>query len=197
MNKGTKEKRYTVITLVIAVLLGGMIGVYAEKEGFLRWAGKDDTVTAVVISSGVEVLDAGVCERICYSSYEEIPEGYREAIWNQDIIPEDLCFEYAEIYSNSSMIVMESFYSGDDMENVLSISQKVFKDEITSDLIFDSYEHIYTKTIHKTEIVFLRAMNDDEEYKHIACFNLKNMQYIIRSNMEPEEIENLIANFLM
>lgn len=197
MNKGTKEKRFTVIALALALFLGGMIGVYAEKEGFLRWIRMDDTGTAVVVSSGVEVLDAGVFECICYSSYEEIPAGYRDVIWDQDTIPEDLSFECAEIYSNSTIIFIESFYSGNDMKNVLNISQKIFKDEIMSDVMFDSYDHTYTRTVNNTEIDFLRAMNEEEQYKYIACFNLNNVQYIIRSDMKPEEIEKLITAFLM
>ena len=181
--------------LVPAVFLGVVIGAYAQKEGFFRWVKKSDTGAAVVISSNVEVLSADVSGRTRYTSYDEIPEEYRNVVLDNEVLPEDLCFECAEIYSNDTFTNIESFYSDAGSKNVLNVSQKIFKNEIRSDLIFDSYEYIYTRTLQKTEIDFLQAMNDDD-YKYIAYFHINGTQYIIRSDMEPEEIENLITNLL-
>ena len=183
------------VALVMAVFLGVVLGAYAQKEGFFLWAKKSDTGSAVVISANVEVLSADVSGRTRYTSYDEIPEEYRNAVWDDEVLPEGLCFECAEIYSNDAFTNIESFYSDAGSKNVLYVSQKIFKNEIRSDLIFDSYEYIYTRTLQKTEIDFLQAMNDDD-YKYIAYFHINDTQYIIRSEMESEEIESLIKNLL-
>lgn len=202
MNKRVREKRNIVrrviiaAALLLAVVLGGAIGAYAEKEGFFTWVKEVDTGTAIVVTPELTVLEAGMPECLRYTSYDEIPKEYKDVVWNQDVLPEGVSLEYVEMYSNGRIINIESIYSDADSHIVLNISQKVFEEEVRlSDLIFDAYEHIYTRTLKKTEIDFLQAV-DEDTYKYVAYFKLDNIQYIIRSDLDLKEIEELITLFL-
>lgn len=183
-------KMVTAAALVVAVFLGGTVGVYAEKEGFFHWTKKDDEGTTAVISAELSDVGTGMAS---YDSFETMPEKYQEVVWKPSAMPEELVIEKIEILSYRVMTDIESSYIDKETNKFVRISQKIFNGELaTYDSAFDSFEHVLTESYDFVNVQYLKTDNDGVT-EYVVDFCVGNEQYTIKSNLDMEEVRMLVS----
>lgn len=176
--------------LVVAVFLGGTVGVYAEKEGFFHWTKKDEKKSAAVISSELSGADTKIAK---YDSFEALPEEYQEVIWKPSALPENMKVSTIEVLIYRVMTDIESTYIDTQTDEFVRVSQEIFMGDVTMhDTQYDSFEYVLSENYDSVEVRYLRVENESET-ECMAIFCLGNQQYAIKSNLKLDVVRSILS----
>lgn len=180
-------------TLVLALLVGGTVGAYAEKNGFFHWVKRDKEGMSVMTSP--EGMDDSYEGSKHYFSLSEVPEEYREYIWEPAQVPQGMEFVHYDIVKYKDWDMVLNLYRNEKQELRLEFISRVFAQGIEyHSQNYDSYEFLYTKEYNGTMLDFFRKNNDDG-VEYAVCFLHNNVQYIVQGNLTLSEIELLADEY--
>lgn len=180
-----------IIALVVAMFLGGTAVTFAQKEGFFHWMQKD-TYNDISIVAPQSVNTEYLVNS--YMSFDEVPINYVRFVWaptTTDIL-QDFSLCNINICDSSVYIQAECLFKKD--ESFIKFSRKEYDGDITGkSLTFDMFELLDSEEINGTKVDFYRKVNDDYT-EYVACFYIKTSIYTVNSNIEIENIKNIIEN---
>lgn len=187
-------KLATAAALVLAIFVGGTAGVYAEKEGFFHWVEKDDGRLAI-INPGEQ--DADTTTIVSYDTFEQLPDRYKEIIWIPNALSEAFILNKINVISYRTMTSVESTYISQDSDLSVWIYQKYFAENVAiHDSQLDSYEHVVTKVYSAIDVQYFEG-DDEGVPEFMAVFHIDNQEYIVRSNMSLDALEQLICESIV
>lgn len=195
MGKFTALHKVAVAVILIAVMfLGGTIGAYAEKRGFFHKLSETNKRIDVITSPNEIDSEKDIHNSVEYFSLEEVPEKYLDYIWMPDEIPEDLLFSRFEITDAHYLDQVVSLYESDG-KNRLSIICMIFDPEKGFySSMYDSYEYYYEEDYRDRTIEYGDCETEDGVQK-VAHWSEGNFQFVIKADMEQNELENIIKAY--
>ena len=187
-------KLATAAALVLAIFVGGTAGVYAEKEGFFHWVEKDDGRLAI-INPGEQ--DADTTLIASYDTFEQLPDRYKEIVWVPTALLETFDLNEISVISYRMVTNIKSMYTNPDSEEFVRIIQKFFAEDVAlHDTQLDSYQHVITKMYSAVKVQYFEG-EDEGVQEFMAVFSVANQEYIVRSNMSFEALEQLISESIV
>ena len=180
-------------TLVLALLVGGTVGAYAEKNGFFHWVKRDKEGMSVMTSP--EGMDDSYEGSKHYFSLSEVPEEYREYIWEPAQVPQGMEFVHYDIVKYKDWDRVLCYYYDDEQNKRLEIICRIFASGIEyHSQKYDTYDFLYSKEYNGTTLEFF-IKNSDSVTEYAVCFLNNNVQYIVQGEVDMEKIEQLADEY--
>lgn len=179
--------------LVLALLVGGTVGAYAQKNGFFQWVKRDKEGMSVMTSP--DGLENNVEGNKYFYSLSEVPEEYREYIWEPDQVPQGMKFVHYGIMRYKDWDRVLGLYKNNEQELRVEYISRIFAKGIEyHSQQYDSYDFLYTKEYNGVTFELFQKNNDDKT-EYAASFLYNNVQYIVQGNLALSDIELLASDF--
>lgn len=180
-------------TLVLALLVGGTVGAYAEKNGFFHWVKRDKEGMSVMTSP--DGMSDNTESSKHYTLLDEVPEEYREYIWEPEQVPQGMKFVHYDIVKTKDWDRVMCYYYDDEQNARLEFISRIFVQGIEyHSQQFDSYDFMYSKEYNGTILEYFKQDGEgDAEYA--VSFLYDNIQYVVRGCLSLEEIEKLASEY--
>lgn len=179
--------------LVLALFVGGTVGAYAQKNGFFQWVKRDKDGMSVMTSP--DGMDNNVEGNNYYYSLSEVPEEYRQYIWEPEQIPQGMEFVYYGTMKYKDWDRVLCYYYDDEQNARLEFISRIFAQGIEyHSQQFDSYDFLYSKEYKATTLEFYEKDSEDEK-EYAVSFLHDNVQYIVQGEMAIEKIEELADEY--
>ncbi len=179
--------------LVLALLVGGTVGAYAQKNGFFQWVKRDKDGMSVMTSP--EGMNDSTESSKRYTSLDEVPEEYRKYIWEPEQVPQGMEFVHYDIDKTKDWDRVLCYYYDDKQNARLEFVSRVFVEGIEYySQHFDSYDFMYSKEYSGIVLEYFKQDGEgDTEYA--VSFLYDKIQYIVRGCLPLEEIEKLASEY--
>ena len=183
-KKGTIRVAVAVMA-VVAIGLGGTIGVYAEKEGFFHWRKNDEEKLNAVVSVVEHTTNA--VEYLSYDKLEDVSIKYLSYLWVPNELPEEFRLQGIYINNNSMRVKTEMTYLLNEAKFLVFIRNEYLNVITYTDRIFDGFQELETKTYSNGFVVkFLKKENDDYT-EYMAQFDSSGSLYCVNSNLPYDD----------
>lgn len=177
--------------LVVALLVGGTVGAYAEKKGFFQWVKKDKDRIAIITSP--EMMEDSFGNSKKYITLNDVPEKYHKYIWKPENVPDGLKFDHYEVIKLERLDEISILYKNNDMR--MKVSSKVFASDVEYHTQkYDEYEYLYSQKYNNIDFEFFKKVSEDET-EYVISFWLENVQRIIQGNLSLNEMEILAKQY--
>ena len=175
--------------LLVAIVFGGTLVVFAQKEGYFHLLNEDEKEVLAISDPTHKDLDN--TDRLYFESLDDVPIKYLKYVW----MPNDLAVEYElrtiYIYNDSSTITVESLFKADDTR-FIKFRRKEFGDISTlTSQSYDSFEHMDTQTVCDVEVTYFEKANDDYT-EYMISFCIENAIYFVHSNEDIKVITFIV-----
>ena len=175
-----------IVALVVAMILGGTAVVYAQREGIFNVI-VDNQDKVVVLTAPSTSND----QRF-YENMESVPIKYVSCLWTPTDIPEDLALDVIRITEEAIAIEAKCEFKSKDTKQFITVTKNNFKEAIVlTDQLYDGFSFYRKETYDSIEVEYLMKENDDYT-EYIALFENKNSTYVFSSNLEFDDIKNII-----
>lgn len=180
-------------TLVLALLVGGTVGAYAEKNGFFHWVKRDEEGMSIMTSP--EGMDDNVEGNKYYYSLSEVPEEYREYIWEPEQVISGFDFIHYELLCSKNWNRIMAYYENVESDLRLGIACRIFNPGVEYySQKYDTYDFLFVKEYEDDVLEFYVKENDDGT-EYVVTFLYDNAQYIILGGIGLEEIEEIAKEY--
>ena len=183
-------KFVTAAALVVAMFLGGTIGIYADRDGLFRKVntGKDkDTVVSSSTNTGLEGYKS-------FEKIEDVPVKYLSCLWTPSNIPESLSLYQVEL--TEGVLTIKTNCKFGDKNKFINTTKLSFKEGVVaSDKIYDGFVFHCKIQYNSVEVEYLKKENKDY-VEYVALFKNENCVYELSSNCDFLMIENVIKESL-
>ena len=180
-------------TLVLALLVGGTVGAYAEKNGFFHWVKKEEDRMSIITSP--DGMSDSTESSKHYASLDEVPEEYRGYIWVPDHLQQGMEFVHYDIMKYKDWDRVLSYYYDKEQKIRLEFISRIFVPGIEYHTQkYDLYNFLYSKDYNGTTLEFFEKKSDDET-EYAVCFLHNNVQYIVQGELAMEIIEALADEY--
>lgn len=178
------------VMLLVAIVFGGTLVVFAQKEGYFHWLNDDENIVAAITTSN---QDTDSTEQLYYKSVDDVPIKYLKYVWIPNYLPADYELKDIRIYNDSKSVTAECLLRADEIK-FIKFMRKDFGDipTVTSQT-YDSFEHIDTQTVCNVEATYLKKVNDDYT-EYMVSFSIENAIYFVHSNEEMKDIIPIVNN---
>lgn len=179
-----------ILSLVVAMILGGTAVVFAHREGIVQWIKNDESGS---ISYTSPAVSANYYIENRYTTFEEIPVNYLHLFWIPIGIPEEFELDGISLYDCTNFLFTECQFK--DNELFFKISRKEHNNHVVlgNNSVLDGFEILNPEIIEGVEVMIYKKVNSDyTEYS--ACFCIDNVIYTINSNVEIEDIREIISS---
>lgn len=189
------SKFVTAAALVLAMFVGGTIGIYADRDGLFRKLNSGEDRNAII--SSVENIGAGSDEHIVYEKIEDVPLKYLRCLWTPAELPDSMKVYEVELNENKFAIKVKCKFL-DKKEELFVYTTKVnFKENLVAvDQLFDGFDFLCKEQYDSIEVEYLVKENDDYT-EYIALFEYRNSVYSLNSNFEINIIKNMIKESVL
>ena len=179
--------------LVRALLVGGTVGAYAQKNGFFQWVKRDKDGMAVMTSPDGMSDSTESSKR--YTTLDEVPEEYRKYIWEPEQVPQGMKFVHYDIVKTKDWDRVMCYYYDNEQNARLEFISRIFVQGIEyHSQKFDSYDFMYSKEYNGTILEYFKQEGEgDTEYA--VSFLHDKIQYVVRGCLSLEEIEELANEY--
>ena len=179
--------------LVLALLVGGTVGAYAQKNGFFQWVKRDKDGMAVMTSPDGMSDSTESSKR--YTTLDEVPEEYRKYIWEPEQVPQGMKFVHYDIVKTKDWDRVMCYYYDNEQNARLEFISRIFVQGIEyHSQKFDSYDFMYSKEYNGTILEYFKQEGEgDTEYA--VSFLHDKIQYVVRGCLSLEEIEELANEY--
>ena len=189
------SKFVTAAALVVAMFLGGTIGIYADRDGLFR---KVDTGTDKnTIVSSVDAIGAGSEGHKVYKKIEDVPIKYLSCVWTPSGIPDNLGVYLVELSENEVAIKTKCKFSTEGEERFINTTKKTFKNKVVAtDQLYDGFDFYRKEEYDSIEVEYLIKQNEDYT-EYVVFFENGSSIYTLSSNYDFETIVNIIKNSIL
>lgn len=189
------SKFVTAAALVLAMFLGGTIGIYADRDGLFR---KVDTgADKNTIVSSIENVDVGLIKNKIYNGIEDVPIKYLTCLWTPSELPDNLGVHQVELTENEYAIKVKCKFLDEKEKQFIYTTKTNFKENVVaSDQLYDGFDFLCKEKYGFTEVEYLVKENDDYT-EYIALFECGNSIYSLSSNFDLETIVIIIKNNIL
>ncbi len=179
--------------LVLALFVGGTVGAYAQKNGFFQWVKRDKDGMSVMTSP--DGLNGDYQGSGQYLSLSEVPEEYRQYIWEPEHVPQGMKFVHYDIVKTKDWDRVMCYYYDNEQNAGLEFISRIFVQGIEyHSQKFDSYDFMYSKEYNGTILEYFKQEGEgDAEYA--VSFLYDKIQYVVRGCLPLEEIEKLASEY--
>ena len=179
-----------ILSLVVAMILGGTAVVFAHREGIVQWIKNDESGS---ISYTSPTISPNYYIENNYATFEEIPANYLHLFWIPIGIPEEFELDGISLYDCSNFIFTECQFKYNEL--FFKISRKEYNNAVVfgKNLSHDGFEKLDSENLGEIGADIYRKVNDDYT-EHIVCIYVDHVVYTINSNVEIEIIKELIVN---
>ena len=84
------------VMLLVAIVFGGTLVVFAQKEGYFHWLNDDENIVAAITTSN---QDTDSTEQLYYKSVDDVPIKYLKYVWIPNYLPADYELKDIRIYN--------------------------------------------------------------------------------------------------
>ena len=188
------RKLAMVASLVMALVIGGTVGAYAQKEGFFHDVNTNKDKDAVITSpTNFEIVPN---KYTTYEDVNDIPISYVRFVFMPIRLPDDMSFQVAEIAENDYSIRTKSKFVNDD-KNYVYAYKKSFKEiVVANDQLFDGFEFLCKKSYENIDVQYFVKKNEDYT-EYVAFFEHENCTYTLNANLDFETIESIIEQNIL
>lgn len=189
------SKFVTAAALVLAMFIGGTIGIYADRDGLFRKLDSGEDRNAII--SSVESIGAGSDGHNVYEKIEDVPIKYLSCLWTPSGVPSNLGVYLVEMTENEVAIKIKCKFSDKDENKFINTTKKTFKDKVVAtDQLYDGFEFCRKEQYDSIEVDYLIKENDDYT-EYVAIFESGNSVYSLSSNYDFDMIVNMIKESIL
>ena len=167
-----------VAMVLVAIVFGGTLVVFAQKEGFFHWSieEENDIVAITVPNREINSTEQLYCE-----SLDDVPIKYLKYVWIPKELPTDCELKDIRIYNDSKAVTVECLLTLDETK-FIKFRKKDFGDISTvTSQTYDGFEQVDTHTVCDVDVTYLKKINDDYT-EYMASFSIENVIYFVHSN---------------
>lgn len=184
--------------VVLTVLVSGTAGAYAERDtGFFHWLRKDDSSEEVIITPTSEESETNLFQPGVYYSFDDLPDGYKMQIWDNDKPYNNMSLEYIQVFTLDKFTQITSKYEDDTLNQRLQVAVMLYTNAdsvVIQKRKYDDYEHFDEKDLGDITFDFFEKVSDDETEYAISFIN-DGKRYSVQGNMEVEDLENIAYEY--
>lgn len=187
---GNAFARLSFVTmLLVAIVFGGTLVVFAQKEGYFHWLSEDKNDIGAITAPNYQGFDNA--DRVYYNSLDDVPIKYLKYVWVPNELPSDYALKTIYIYNDSKAVTVECLFKLNNTK-FIKFSKKDFGGipTVTSQ-VYDSFEHIDTQTIYDIEVTYCKKINDDY-IEYMVSFSMENAIYFVHSNENIEDMTSIV-----
>ena len=179
------------VMLLVAIVFGGTLVVFAQKEGYFHWLNEGEQERLAITDPTHQNLNDA--ERLYYDSIDDVSIKYLKYVWIPNDLPANYELQDIYIYNDSKSVTAECLLRADEIK-FIKFMRKDFGDipTVTSQT-YDSFEHIDTQTVCNVEVTYLKKVNDDYT-EYMVSFSIENAIYFVHSNEEMKDIIPIVNN---
>lgn len=178
-----------VAMLLVAIVFGGTLVVFAQKEGFFHLLNEDEKEVLAITTPDYKGYDA--TDKLNYVSLDDIPIKYLKYVWTPNDLPSDCKLQSIYIFNDAKSVTVECLFKLSETK-FINFSRKDFGNRIAvTSQTYDSFEHIDTQTICDVDVTYLKKINEDY-IEYMATFCIDNAIYYVNSNGNIEDMENIV-----
>ncbi len=198
-NKRYRTKHFTkfvtAAAVVVAMFLGGTIGIYADRDGVFKNLNSDGEKYAIV--SSVKSVGAGSEGHKIYDQIHDVPIKYLSCLWTPSGIPENLSIYQIELTENKLNIKVKCKFVNEESKQFIYTTQKSIKESVVAtDQLYDGFT-FYCKNLYSSIEVKYFVKENEDYTEYIALFDYGNSVYSLSSNLDFETVENIVKESIL
>ena len=178
------------VMLLVAIVFGGTLVVFAQKEGYFHWLNDDENIVAAITTSN---QDTDSTEQLYYKSVDDVPIKYLKYVWIPNYLPADYELKDIRIYNDSKAVIVECLFKSDETRYIKFRKKDFGSIPTITSQTFDSFEHVDTQIICGVDVTYLQKENDDYT-EYMVSFGIEDAIYLVHSNEEIQVIMTIINN---
>lgn len=180
-----------VAMLLVAIVFGGTLVVFAQKEGFFHWSIEEENdIVAITVPTHQNLDNA---DRFYFDSLDDVPIKYLKYVWVPNKLFADYELKTVYIYNDSTTITVESLFRLDETKFIKFIKKDFGGVPTITSQTYDSFDHVDTQTICDVEVTYLKKTNDDYN-EYMVSFCIENAIYFVHSNEGINDITSLVSS---
>lgn len=193
-NRGAVGIAAVILTAI--VILGGT-GVYAEQRGgFFHWLEKDENGVKFITSPEGKVSENDL-KNIVFEKADDVPDEYRTLIWVPQIISEEWQFQSVNIMQLSNMEQIKTHYTKTGGLHIAFEVTLYSNNVVMTKQEFDGYEYLNQLYIDGQKSCDVYEKESKDEMEYAFSFYQDKTKIIIESNLDLEELEKLVAEYII
>ncbi len=178
-------------SLVVTLVIGGTVGAYAQKEGFIGKVMGTDNKSLVVTSPSTNN------KQKMYNDIKDVPIKYLGCIWTPTGIPDTLEFSSIKITEEDNFIKTDCTFKNINTKQFVTSTKRNYKDSIVmTDQLYDGFSFCQKETYCSIEVEYWKKENDDYT-EYIALFVSGNSSYCLSCNYDFDSIESIIEENIL
>lgn len=183
-------KFVTAAALVVALCLGGTIGIYADRDGlFRKLNGGEDRNALVTSTAGIGSGSEGYK---AFERLEDVPVKYLSCLWTPSDVPNNLEIYQVELTEDEITIKIKCKFIDEKEKQFIYTTKMSFKENVVvTDQLYDGFDFCCKEQYDSVEVEYLVKENKDYT-EYIALFKYENSVYALSSNCEFDTIVNII-----
>ena len=135
------SKFVTAAALVLAMFLGGTIGIYADRDGLFRKLDSGEDRNAII--SSVESIGAGSDGHNVYEKIEDVPIKYLSCLWTPSGIPDNMDVYRVELTERKLTLKVKCEFSNETNNLYLNTTKVSYKENVVAtDQLYDGFEFL-------------------------------------------------------
>ena len=178
-----------VAMLLVAIVFGGTLVVFAQKEGYFHWVYEDEREVGAISVTNREIDST---EQLYYESLDDVPIKYLKYVWVPNDLPEDCELQDIYIYNDSKAVTVECLLMLDETKFIKFRKKDFGGISTVTSQTYDSFEQLDMQTVCDVDVTYLKKTNDDYT-EYMASFSIDNVIYFVHSNEDREDV-TLIVN---
>lgn len=178
-----------VAMLLVAIVFGGTLVVFAQKEGYFHWVYEEENDIGAITVPDYKDFDA--TDSLHYNTLDDVPIKYLKYVWVPNDLPEDCELQDIYIYNDSKAVTVECLLKLND-KKFIKFSKKDFGGNPTvTSQVYDYFEHIDSQIVCDIEVIYCKKVNDDY-IEYMVSFSMENSIYFVHSNVNIEDMASIV-----
>lgn len=179
-----------VAMLLVAIMFGGTLAVFAQREGYFHWVNEDEKERLAIT---VPNQDIDSTEQLYYRSLDDVPIKYLKYVWIPKGLASDCELQEIYIYNDSKTVKVESRFLSSEAKFIKFTKKEYGSATTVTSHSFDLFEQLNTQEVEEIEVTYLKKINDDY-IEYMATFCIDNAIYYVNTNGEVGDIKIIVNN---
>ncbi len=189
------SKFVTAAALVVAMFLGGTIGIYADRDGLFRKLNSGEDRDALISSSTSNGV--GTEGYKSFEKLEDVPAKYLSCLWTPSNVPANLKVYQVELTEDDLIIKTYCKYGNKGDEQFLNATKVSFKESVVvTDQLYDGFEFYCKEQYDAIDVDYLKKENKDYT-EFVVRFEYGDCVYALSSNCEFETLKELVKESIL